>query len=414
LGSRNTHRMKVLLVSTTDFSGGASLACYRLFTSLLREGIEVKMLVRNKITDNAQVYSIPALYSKIVDKLLTLPFVGLNRENLWSVDGGFYGIDISQTEPFQWADIIHLHWINQGMLSLKGLERIVHSGKRIVITMHDMWYCTGICHYEQPCERYKTSCGHCPFLLFPSQNDLSHRVWRKKQRLFTGNINFITCSEWLKRKATESSLLSHSPIYAIPNPIDTSLFAPKDKQEVRKKLHLPENKKYILFVAQKTTDERKGTHFFIEAINLLSQKEKNLAVLILGGEGEKLVEELQIPSIALGYLSKEEDIIDIYNASDCFVIPSLQENLPNTIMEAMACGVPCVGFDVGGIPEMIDHQENGIVVPQRNIPALAEGISFCLAEENRERLSKSCVEKVKRCYSQEVVVKQVIQVYQNL
>ena len=99
----------------------------------------------------------------------------------------------------------------------------------------------------------------------------------------------------------------------------------------------------------------------------------------------------------------------IYNAADVFLLPSLSENLPNTIMEAMACGTPCVGFEVGGIPEMIDHKQNGYVARYKDAADLAEGIRYVL--DNREELGRNAREKVMREYREEIVAKKYIEIY---
>lgn len=178
---------------------------------------------------------------------------------------------------------------------------------------------------------------------------------------------------------------------------------------------LPLDKRIILFVSQKVTDKRKGIEYFIDAIDKLVAKNPQMkddtAIAILGGHAEDVAEQLPLPTFPIGYINDERKIVAVYNSADVFVLPSLEDNLPNTIMEAMACGVPCVAFKVGGIPEMIDHRRNGYVASVRDAADLAEGIEWVLAPMRHEELSSEAVKKVNLRYSQHSVAMKYIEVY---
>ncbi|MBF1436717.1 MAG: glycosyltransferase, partial [Prevotella micans] len=241
-------------------------------------------------------------------------------------------------------------------------------------------------------------------------------VWRRKKKALDGNqISFETCSKWLGEQARQSSLLKGQTVTSIPNPIDTEVFKPQNKLMARKMLGLPEKNKIILFVSQRVTDKRKGIDYFIKAIGQLvarhPEMKQNITIAILGSDAEQLAEQLALPTHLLGYVSDIRQIINVYNAADVFVLPSLEDNLPNTIMEAMACGVPCVGFEVGGIPEMIDHRVNGYVARERDTNDLEQGMDWVLNEANYAELSREALQKVHRNYSQQSVAKQYIEVY---
>ena len=150
--------------------------------------------------------------------------------------------------------------------------------------------------------------------------------------------------------------------------------------------------------------------YLIEACKQLKDIPQ-LGVVILGGHAEEVVEQLPLETFPLGYVNDEQRIVDVYNAVDVFVLPSLSENLPNTIMEAMACGVPCVGFKVGGIPEEIDHKKNGYVAEYRQADDLARGIRWILTEADYEALSEQAVRKVAHSYSQQSVAMKYLDVY---
>jgi glycosyltransferase involved in cell wall biosynthesis len=211
-------------------------------------------------------------------------------------------------------------------------------------------------------------------------------------------------------EAKRSALLKGQKITNIPNPIDTHIYKRGDKQEARKRLGLPLDKKLILFASQRVTNENKGMSYLMEACRLLTDIPQ-LGVVILGGHAEEVVPQLPLEAFPLGYVNDEQRIVDVYQASDVFVLPSLSENLPNTIMEAMACGVPCVGFKVGGIPEEIDHRRNGYVAEYRSAEDLAQGIRWILTEADYASLSQNAVHKVAQRYSQQSVAMQYLDVY---
>ena len=301
------------------------------------------------------------------------------------------------------------------MLSLKGIRKILTSGKPVVWTMHDIWPATAVCHYSRGCEQYHSQCNKCPLL---PGDSLAKQVWnRKEQLLGRQRITYVCCSTWLADEARKSALLKEQRIVSIPNAIDTRLFRPLDKQQARQTMELPIDCRIILFVSQRVTDPRKGISYFVEAVRRLVQQypemKENTGVAILGGHAEEVASQLALPSYPLGYVSNPSRIVSVYNAADVFVLPSLEDNLPNTIMEAMACGVPCVGFRVGGIPEMIRHQENGYVAKECDADDLAQGIRYVLADDDYETLSHECLHQVAQKYSQQSVANRYIEEYQN-
>jgi glycosyltransferase involved in cell wall biosynthesis len=337
------------------------------------------------------------------------------REHLFEIDMANVGTDITQLPEFQEADVIHLHWINQGMLSLKGIRKILTSGKPVVWTMHDIWPATAVCHYSRGCEQYHTRCVQCPLL---PGDGMAKQVWNRKEQMLSGQrITYVCCSEWLAGEARKSALLKDQRIVSIPNAIDTRLFRPQDKKQARQTLELPTDRRIILFVSQRVTDPRKGISYFVDAVSRLVQQhpemKDNTGVAILGGHAEDVASQLALPSYPLGYVSNPSRIVSVYNAADVFVLPSLEDNLPNTLMEAMACGVPCVGFHVGGIPEMIRHQVNGYVAKERDAADLAQGIHYVLADADYETLSRECQHHVAQKYSQQSVANRYIEEYQN-
>ena len=411
--------MRVLIVNTAERTGGAAIAANRLLLALNRNGVEARMLVRDRKTDAADVVSIPRSWKLKANFLWERGIIWLNNnlseKGIFQVDIANAGTDITKLDAFHWADVIHLHWVNQGFLSLKNLERILASGKPVVVTLHDQWYFTGICHYSSSCEKYHTQCERCP-MLKGHWLDLARRVYDHKRAMYQGrNITFVGCSRWMADMARQSRLTQGHTVTNIPNAIDTDVFKPMDKQEARLRFNLPIDKKLILFGAQRITDERKGLRYLAEACEHISMHHPslpgNLGVVVLGGDAELVKSALPLPVYPVNYLSNETEIARLYNAADLFVTPSLQDNLPNTIVEAMSCGVPCVGFDVGGIPEMIGHQHNGYVADYCDSMDFAQGIVWCLNDSRHSALSDAARATALAAYSQRAVAARYLEIY---
>ncbi|MCR4764693.1 MAG: glycosyltransferase family 4 protein [Bacteroidaceae bacterium] len=415
--------MKVLLVNTSERIGGAAISCRRLMEALRENGVKVKMLVRDKQTDEIAVESLPhswkLLWTFLWERIRIWMANGFRRQNLFKVDIANTGNDITQFPEFQQADIIHLHWINQGMLSLNGIQKILKTGKPIVWTMHDMWPCTGICHHARNCEGYLKDCGNCQYLLRPSEHDLSYSVYQKKKKILSGHhINYVACSKWMEQQACKSSLLQGQHIVSIPNPINTNIYHPCNKQEARHRCSLPQDMKLILFGSVKITDKRKGVDYFIDSCKLLAKEYPELrnqvGIVVLGNRSDYLTNQLPFKVFPQEFIMNDNKIADIYNSVTLYATPSLEENLPNTIMEAMACGVPCVGFNVGGIPEMIDHLHNGYVAEYKSTEDFTNGIYWILNDPDYHRLSSEANRKVQTYYTSQVIAQKYIKVYNKL
>ena len=408
--------MKVLIVNTSERTGGAAVAANRLMKALNNNGVKVKMLVRDKDTDALTVVPLSQSWRLrwhfLWERLVVFCHLHFSRTHLFEIDIANTGSDITRLREFQEADIIHLHWINQGMLSLGGIRKILQSGKPVIWTMHDIWPATAICHLTLDCRAFTSECRNCRLLPGGgSSHDLAASVWRKKQQMVADeNIYYVACSRWLESEAKKSALLKGQKITSIPNPIDTHIYKKGNKQEARQRLGLPLDRKLILFASQRVTNENKGMGYLIEACRQLADIPQ-LGLVILGGHAEEVVPQLPLEAWPLGYVNDEQRVVDAYNAADVFVLPSLSENLPNTIMEAMACGVPCVGFKVGGIPEEIDHRRNGYVAEYRQAEDLARGIRWILTEADYDQLSRDAVHKVVQSYSQQSVAMRYLDVY---
>ena len=433
--------MKVLIVNTSYDVGGAAVAARRLMEALNQNGAEASMLVRDWERGRPRphmdgeagdkVHVLPqrwlARWHFLWERLVIFARLGFRSKNLFAIDAAISGTSITRLREFREADVIHLHWVNQGMLSFSDLRKIIRSGKPVVWTMHDAWPSTAICHLTLGCRQFTSQCRQCKYLSSIDQttkqpNDQTTKwltkVWKRKQRLIQeGDISFVACSRWLESEAKASALLRGQHIVSIPNCIDTRIFCPGDQLEARREEGLPTDRRLVLFVCQRVTNAYKGMDYLIKACRQLANEhpemKEEVSVVLLGSHADEVASELPFPAIAVGYVNDEKRMARLYRSADVFVLPSLSENLPNTIMEAMACGVPCLGFRVGGIPEEIDHQRTGYVARYRDTADLARGLRWLLYEADSKSIANECVRKVKQCYSQAAVAVQYTEVYQQ-
>lgn len=397
----STKKLHIVLLSYHDSNGGAGIAAGRLKVALEKVGHRVDYLVREKASTSDSVKLGNGLISWlkfIAERLFFLRFEK-DKSIRFLFNPGVFGSDISKHPLIQQADIVHLHWVNFGFLSVSDIASLTRLNKPVFWTLHDMWAFTGGCHHSGSCENFQHSCGDCKFVKNSNPSDLSNRMWEAKKTGFASkNLHIITCSDWLGNRAKQSSILGGHAIKTIPNAIDTEFFSPKASS-----LGLDPNKKYVLFVAMRVNAPAKGFHLLKEALQYLDAS--TIELLIVGG---KMTEELPLKAHNFGQISDPARMRDIYAAADVFVTPSLEENLPNTIMEAMACGTACVGFEVGGIPEMIEHQVTGYVAQAFDPVDLAKGIQWSL--NNKEAGSKSR-ERSLQLYDQSIVAQQHLAYY---
>ncbi|HMX39038.1 MAG TPA: glycosyltransferase, partial [Saprospiraceae bacterium] len=347
--------MNIVLLNTYSH-GGAGVACRRLLEGLraTQPDISAQLITAAEAGSRWPFYA---------ERLSFLPHER-DRSVRFAFSPANFGKDLSRHPAVRQADLLHLHWVNQGLLSLRGIRQLAELGKPMVWTLHDTWAFTGGCHIFTDCDRFRQQCGVCPYLRRPGPHDLSHQVWLKKQRFFPKNIHFVTCSHWLRDVARSSSLLQGFPITSIPNPIDTALFKPAeaaDRAALRAEMGIAPGAHVLLFVAMNLRDAHKGFRFLPEALQHLRRQRPDLAVevVVLGKSEPESLSAFPYPVHALGLVQGAERLSRLYGAADVFVTPSLADNLPNTVMESLACGTPVVGFRTGGIPEMVGHLQEG-------------------------------------------------------
>ena len=417
--------MKSLLLSTSDSLGGAALAAVRLQQALARHTpVQARLLVQEKKTDNPAITSIGegfpgrqlALARFIGERLVYLP-QEISPDKRFAFSPAAFGARLHAHPLVQTADVLHLHWVNFGFLSTHGIGQLAALQKPLVWTMHDMWPFTGGCHHSGDCERFRQSCGQCRFMKRPSAHDLSHRVWHRKQQAYAAARLFpVACSRWLAGRAEAAGLFAGRPIRTLPNPLDTDVFRPIARAEARRALGLPENKKLVLFAAMRVEAPMKGFSFLQEMLQRQAalRPRADTELLVFGSAKATDFEHLPNKTHALGLLRDPHRMALAYAAADVFVTPSLEENLPYTVMEALACGTPVLGFRVGGIPEMIEHRRTGYLAAYRSAEDLLAGLEFLLSDENATQRSHLARQFVLAHYAEAVVARQYAALYEAI
>lgn len=412
--------MKVLLVNTYDNAGGAAKAAFRLHKGLQNAGVETKMLVQSKTTDDPDVIS-PisrvqrgiALLRPALDEIPLFPYRHRDTPIFspqWipdSVPG-----KISDIDP----DVVNLHWVCHGLLRIESMARI---RKTLVWTMHDSWPFTGGCHLPFDCKRYTDRCGDCPQLKSGKMNDLSNRVWARKASAWRAiDITLIAPSRWLAGCARESSLFRNSRIEVIPNGLDLRSYKPIDKIHARSMLNLPEDKHLLLFGTPVSLDDRnKGFQFLVSALDEIRNSGWNERMdLVVFGSSH--MANRKIPGFKIHMLGKLHDdttLALVYAAADAFIAPSIQENLSNSVMESISCGTPVIAFRIGGMSDLIEHRKNGYLAEPFDIDDMARGIRWVLEEPERHRnLCGSCREKAVREFDIRVQARRYISLFRLL
>lgn len=398
--------MNIVHLVTTDI-GGAARAAIRINEAINKsksKEYNSKIIVANKSSINTNIYT---LEKNKFYKIKRVIYYFINRISLCKYSpkqpfsNEIIGFNVLKYKEIEKADIINIHWINGGMISYSTLNKLKNSNKKIVWTLHDMWAFTGGCHYDEECGRYESKCSKCKVLNSQNKNDLSTVIQNKKSKIYSNfDINIIGCSKWISESAKKSSLLYDKYNINIPNPINVDIFKPINKEIAKDILNIKTDKKIILFGAMSSTsDKRKGFSYLLESIKKL-EKDKYLAV-IFGNKNENSEIEKYIETKYIGQLLDDYSLSVLYNCADVFVAPSIQENLANTVMEALSCSVPVVAFNIGGMSDMIKHKLNGYLSKPLDSDSLTIGIKYCT--ENTIEMGKYARKYVLENYTYEII-----------
>jgi glycosyltransferase involved in cell wall biosynthesis len=413
--------MRVLHLSTSDIGGGAARAAYRLHTGLSRLGVDSKMLVLKRQSGDATVTKLnwandlPTRFKRSRRaKAIARDFEPYKKSlppgfEIFSDDRSEAGYDLVRQLPA--CDITNLHWV-AGLIDHEIFFSQLPAGVPIVWRLADMGAMTGGCHYDNGCGKFTAKCGACPVLGSTKEDDLSRQIWLRKHAALesvpTGRMHLVGTSRWIAAEAKRSSLLGRFPSTIIPNGLDIDDFAPRDQGFARDTLGVPRGAKVVLFVADSAAIKRKGFDYLAQALEKL-RGTPDLFLLSVGG-GKPDVPNL--PQLHLGRINHDRMLSIIYSAADAFVIPSLQESFGQTVTESLACGTPVVGFNTGGIPDMVRPGVTGYLATVANADELADAISKVLDDPaKRAKMSRNCREIAVKEYSLETQAKAYLEFY---
>ena len=398
--------MRILHLSTSDAGGGAARAAHRLHSGLRRLGVDSHMLVLRRTSGDPRSHKV-TFAGDLLTKVRRRRRTGQIERDFApykpTLPAGFEWFSDDRTEVGDdlarnvvsrgpW-DVINLHWVG-GLVDYERFFPHLPPGVPLVWRLADMGPLTGGCHYDGGCGRFHNVCGACPVLGSAAEDDLSRQSWRRRHAALahvpSDRMTLVGTSRWIAAESRNSSLLSRFPVRVIPNGLDTDAFAPRDKQFARDTLGVPPDARVVLFVAEATDIKRKGFAYLAAALRHL-EGTPNLFLLSVGEREPVLPDCPTLPRLHLGRINYDRMLSVAYSAADVFVIPSLQESFGQTVTESMACGTPVVGFDTGGIPDMVRPGVTGELAPVGDAPALAAAIARLLADPAAaRRVGQTC------------------------
>jgi glycosyltransferase involved in cell wall biosynthesis len=412
--------MKVLMLNTYDDWGGAAKAASRLNRGMQGIGIDSRLLVQYKTSDARGVIGTKNPFARFFYGMRTvfgtMPVRLYPNKPVYNFSPALMPDRLAGRIAGIVPDVVHLHWIAAGFMRIETLSKLK---RPLVWTLHDSWAFTGGCHMPYDCVRYQERCGLCPVLGSRRDADLSRRVWQRKEQAWRDlDLTVVTPSRWLAVCAGRSSLFGRIRIEVIPNGLDTSVFQPVDKHHARSQLGLPERKKLILIGGVGiTSDPNKGFRFLLPALrNVAAMGFRDYAELIVFGSSKPAdAPDFGMKTNYLGRLREDAGLALLYCAADVFVAPSMQENLPYTVMESMACGTPCVAFNQGGMSDLIDHGMTGYLARPFDEGDLAKGIGRFLKDDGTgQETSLRCRRKVEDVFALEKVARRYAELYRTI
>lgn len=398
--------------------GGAAIVSLRLAHALQEAGASTRMLVIDRQSGDLLVGVMGSKWGNklrfLAERLGVFARNGFRRDTLFKIDTGSHGINIASHPWVKDADVVCLNWVNQGTLSLKGIKKLADSGKPIVWTMHDMWNCTGVCHYSFECERYKDRCHSCP-LLGTKGDDLSTKIQEKKRRLYEQvPIHFVAVSHWLAECCKQSKIMSDCNLSVIYNAFPIHDF---DYHRLSGEIEgIPADKKIIVMGARRLDVEVKGFKELIETTQHIAQNKPELATkihLVLYGDlhDKSLLNKIEVPYSYLGSIGSTEQLSQLYRHSDIVLSTALYENLPGTLIEGQASGCLPVTFGKGGQADIVDHLKTGYIAEYKDPTSVAAGIEWAIdADVSREFLHN----EVERKFAASKIAKKYIELFNQL
>ena len=413
-------------LNTYDGNGGAGRGCMRLNRALLSQQVDSKIVVHYKFGKNPQIGTFNSNFIQryytaatiILERVLAKRYLKPLQRTPFSF--AWFGRSVIHHPDVKNADIIHLHWVNHGFLDPKHIAQIAKLNKPVVWTFHDSNAFTGGCHVRYTCDHYMRQCGNCPLLINAADDDISHQIWQQKKDAYK-ELDFAIAapSSWMQKSVQASSLMQGKAVHHIPNTLETDVFKPANKLEAKQKAGLPTDKFIFLsgFMPSRK-DLHKGTQYLLESMELLKQRlgtgADKVELVVFGNRGTEGVPDFPFKTSFLGTINNDEQLAQYYAAADAFLIPSLEDNLPYTVMESLACGTPVIAFTTGGIPDMVQHEYNGYLATYRSAESFADGMEWIIKYPNKKQLQQQARQTIIDRFSETVIAKKHIEVYQGL
>lgn len=384
--------MKILHINTFEQTGGAAKSAYRLHRALLDAGVDSRMLVKQRDSgdERTSVVASEDYLDAQLDLIQKFYIDQYKRADAAPFTPPLVATSLATHPWVENADVIHLHWVSR-LLSPEDLQKLRIKGKRVVWTLHDLWPLTGGCHYSRQCLAFQTECIDCPVL----ENDPFHFVnwsFKIKNSTFARGVDAVICpSRWMDEMVRISATFAKVPRFIIPYCLDLDIFRPESKESARAQLSLPRDKMLILFCAYASHAPRKGLQGLLGALNKIARANQNRGIHVLfAGINSERIQLQEFPSTGFGFVNDPDRLCTIYSAADFSVHPTLDDNLPNAIIESLSCGTPAIAFRTGGVPDLIKDGVTGFLVEVGDVSSLGERILMLLAERPLlERLSRN-------------------------
>jgi len=407
--------LKALQLSHSDINGGAARASYRIHHALRHSGIDSQMLVNVAASGDWTVQGPSSTWAMANARLRAQLGTPL-RQLLHTGNPILYSPAVV---PSRWperlnasdADVVHLHWVQWEMLSIADIARI---RKPIVWTLQDMWAFCGAEHYTTD-YRWRDGYRRDNRPAHESGFDLNRHCWLRKRKHWRRPLQIVCPSQWLADCVRASALMHEWPVAVVPNPIDTARWQPIDQPLARQLMGLPQDCHLLLFGAMGGgNDPRKGFDLLLATLALLRSEPtlQNLQLVVFGQLAPQSPPQLGFTVHYTGHLHDDLSLRALYSAADAMVIPSRQDNLPNTGIEAHACGTPVVAFNTGGLPDIVDDRVTGALAKPFELASLAAAIRWVLADsDRRQQLGASARARAEQLWAPERVAGLYSEVY---
>jgi glycosyltransferase involved in cell wall biosynthesis len=403
----NRRLSRVLMINMNDIAGGAAKVAFRLREELKKSGYQASMLVANKTLISREIETLPSRKS-FFQRLLN----GFQLKQSWLDFFHLSTFKIKKLECFKQSDVVHLHNLHGDYFTPFALPEISKL-KPLVWTLHDMQAFTGHCAHSFDCDKWQTDCEICPYLsTYPAiTKDTAQFLWQTKKNIYEKcALNIVCPSNWLKQKV-EKSILKNQKIRLIYNGIDETVFSPVSKDDVRRKLKLPLGKTILMFSSHGgKANSWKGGEFLDKSYEHFKHN-KDLVFLNVGAAKTQMNDNWY----DIEYVENEKKLAEYYSAADVFIYPSLADNCPLVVLEALSCELPVVAFNTGGIPELVKHLQTGYIAKYRDLEDFIKGINLMISDkEFLATAAKEARQDVLQNFTLKKMAEKYLELYTNV